>query len=261
MRQNCNLLVLLFVASISAYIPSANGATALFIPSAASQTTKSRKHKHKDAVSAAKAMNSVAFLSQLVALKDTSDVRYFQSNEQETAVASISRGGSGDCVAFQERKLRHRFLRRVVNVARRGTVQLFATAGPDDIDIDESKVDCGKSQEASNVVPGSTTTEYTGNLWFMRNKGIRFRETIRVSEISRDGISATVECITKYRTKGQWHDCSKVVCTMSAADQGINIVTNSEVLVSLPLPGLAGKAVRSKIASAFNSAAQAFFEV
>ena len=39
------------------------------------------------------------------------------------------------------------------------------------------------------------------------------------------------------------------------------MVTNSEVLVSLPLPSLAGKAVRSKISSAFESAAQAFFDV
>lgn len=262
--RNCNFLLLLLVASVAAYIPSANGATALFIPSAPSQTTKNRKRKHKDVVSAAMSMNSVAFLSELVALKDTSDVRYFQSNEQEAALASISRGGGG--VACQKQKTRHRFLRHVVNAARSGTVQLSAAASHNDVDIDGRKSDCNKSPEvniaASNAsFSKSTTTEYTGNLWFMRNKGIRFRETVRVSDISRDGKTATVECITKYRTKGRWHDCSKVTCTLSAADRGINMVTDSEVLVSLPLPGLAGKAVRSKISSAFESAAEAFFDV
>ena len=208
-------------------------------------------------------MNSVAFLSQLVARKDTSDVRYFQSNNQETVVASIARGGGGGGVACRKRKISNHFLRRVVNAARSGTVQLSAATDPEDIENGESKVDCKQDVNvaASNAsLSESTTTEYTGNLWFMRNKGIRFRETVRVSEISRDGESATVECITKYRTKGRWHDCSKVVCTLSAADEGINMVTNSEVLVSLPLPGLAGKAVRSKISSAFESAAQAFFD-
>ena len=262
--RNCNLLLLLLVASVAAYIPSANGATALFIPSAASQTTKSRKRKNKDAVSAARSMNSIAFLSELVALKDTSDVRYFQSNEQaeqEAAVPSISRGGGG--IACQKQKTRHRLLRRIVNAARSGTVQLSAAASHNDVDINGRKTDCNKSPEV-NIAASfskSTTTEYTGNLWFMRNKGIRFRETVRVSDISRDGKTATVECITKYRTKGRWHDCSKVTCTLSAANRGINMVTDSEVLVRLPLPGLAGKAVRSKISLAFESAAQAFFGV
>ena len=213
-------------------------------------------------------MNSVAFLSELVALKDTSDVRYFQSNEQETAVASISRGGGGGGgggVACKKRRSRHNLLRRVVNAARSGSVQLSAAAGQNNVDNDGGRVDCEESQDfnivPSNPLSASTTTEYTGNLWFMRNKGIRFRETVRISEISRDGKTATVECITKYRAKGRWHDCSKVTCKLSAADRGINMVTDSEVLVSLPLPGLAGKAVRSKISSAFESAAEAFFDV
>ena len=262
--RNCNLLLLLLVASVAAYIPSANGATALFIPSAPSQTTKNRKRKHKDVVSAARSMNSVAFLSELVALKDTSDVRYFQSKHQEAAVASISRGGGGGGgIACQKRQTRQRFLRRVVNAARSGTVRLSAAAGNNDVDNDGGNLDCRKSQDAdsNSMSSDSTTTEYTGNLWFMKNKGIRFRETVQVTEISRDGKSATVECITKYRTKGRWHDCSKVTCTLSAADRGIHMVTDSEVLVSLPLPGLAGKAVRYKISSAFESAAEAFFEV
>ena len=269
-HRNCNLLLVLLLAfaSVAAYIPSANGATALFIPSAAARpTTKDRKRRYKDVASAAKSMNSVAFLSELVALKDTSDVSYFrESNHHEPAIATVSRGGGGS-IACRKRKDRKHSLRRVLaRAVRSGTVQLSAAVGHDDIEKDGNKVHCTKSHDAtiaavSNAFSESTTTEYTGNLWFMRSKGIRFRETVRVSEISSDGKTAIVECTTKYRTNGRWHDCSKVVCTLTAVDQGINMATDSEVLVSLPLPGLAGKAVRTKISAAFESAAQAFFNV
>eukprot|EP00563_Minutocellus_polymorphus_P019914 CAMPEP_0197716192 /NCGR_PEP_ID=MMETSP1434-20131217/1167_1 /TAXON_ID=265543 /ORGANISM="Minutocellus polymorphus, Strain CCMP3303" /LENGTH=292 /DNA_ID=CAMNT_0043300513 /DNA_START=153 /DNA_END=1028 /DNA_ORIENTATION=- len=259
-RKQSNVLVLLILASISAYIPNADGAT-LFIPSASLPSKKSRSGNHKDAISAAKSMNSVAFLSKLVALKETSEVRYFQSHQPEPAVANIARGGG---VAGQKQKKKGNFRRRVVTAVQSGTVQL--SAGRDDLD-DETKVDCEKSQDipdggvASNSLSKTTTTEYTGNLWFMRNKGIRFRETVRVSDISSDGKSATVECITKYRTRSGWNDCSKVTCTLSAVDRGITMVTDSKLLVNLPLPGLAGKAVRSKISAAFESAAEDFFDI
>ena len=139
---------------------------------------------------------------------------------------------------------------------RSGTVRL--SAGRDGIH-ELTKVNREESQHFPDGGVATTTTEYTGNLWFMRNKGIRFRETVSVSAVSSDGKYATVECLTKYRTGGKWHDCSKVTCKLSAVDRGINMVTDSEVLVKVPLPGLAGKAVRSKITAAFESAAEAFF--
>jgi len=260
-RRQTNLLVLfILAASIGAYFPYADGATrTLFIPTPLSKKGRSGSNQ-KDVISAAKSMNSVAFLSKLVSLKDTSNVKYFKSHKQELAVANVARGGG---VASQNQRKRGYFLRRVASAARSGTVQL--SAGRDAIH-EETKVD---SEQSHGITDGgvasklseTTTTEYTGNLWFVRNKGIRFRETVSVSDVSSDGKYATVECITTYHTGGKWHDCSKVTCKLVAVDRGINMVTESELLVKVPLPGLAGTAVRSKITAAFESAAEAFFDV
>lgn len=260
-RKHSNLLVLFILASIAAYFPNADGATTFFIPSATPPSKKgSGNSNRKDVLSAAKSMNSVAFLSKLVSFKDTSNVDYFKSQKQEPAVANIARGGG---VASQKQKKRGYFLRRVATAARSGTVRL--SAGRDDIH-EETIVD---SEQSHGITDGgvasklseTTTTEYTGNLWFMRNKGIRFRETVGVSDVSSDGKYATVEVHTKYRTGGKWHDCSRVTCKLSAVDRGINMVTDSELLVKVPFPGLAGKKVRSKITGAFETAAKAFFDV
>lgn len=259
-RRQSNLLVLFILASIGSYFPYADGATrSLFIPTPLSKKGRSGSNQ-KDVISAAKSMNSVAFLSKLVSLKDTSNVEYFKSHKQELAVANVARGGG---VASENQRKRGYFLRRVASAARSGTVQL--SAGRDDIH-EETKVDSDQSHRitdggVASKLSETTTTEYTGNLWFMRNKGIRFRETVSVSDVSGDGKYATVEVGTKYRTGGKWHDCSKVTCKLSAVDRGINMVTDSELLVKVPLPGLAGNAVRSKITAAFESAAEAFFDV
>ena len=259
-RRQSNLLVLFLLASIGAYFPYADGATrTLFIPTPISKKGRSGNNQN-DVIAAAKSMNSVAFLSKLVSLKDTSNVEYFKSHKQEPAVANVARGGG---VAGQNQRKRGYFLRRVASAARSGTVRL--SAGRDDIH-EETKVDSDQSHRITDGGVGSklsetTTTEYTGNLWFMRNKGIRFRETVSVSDVSSDGKYATVECITTYHTGGKWHDCSKVTCKLLAVDRGINMVTESELLGKVPLPGLAGTAVRSKITAAFESAAEAFFDV
>ena len=252
-RKQSNLLFLFILASIGAYFPYADGATrTLFIPMHLSKKDRGGSNQ-KDVISAAKSMNSVAFLSKLVSLKDTSNVEYFTSREHEPAVANVARGGGVDC---RKQKQKGYFLRRVSSAVRSGTVGF--SAGHDDT-YEGTKVDREESQHFPDGGVATTTTEYTGNLWFMRNKGIRFRETVSVSAVSSDGKYATVECLTKYRTGGKWHDCSKVTCKLSAVDRGINMVTDSEVLVKVPLPGLAGKAVRSKITAAFESAAEAFF--
>jgi len=259
-RRQSNLLVLFILASIGAYFPYADGATrSLFIPTPLSKKGRSGSIQ-RNVISAAKSMNSVAFLSKLVSLKDTSNVEYFKSHKQELAAANVARGGG---VASQNQRKQGYFLRRVASAARSGTVQL--SAGRDAIH-EETKVDSDQSHRitdggVASKLSETTTTEYTGNLWFMRNKGIRFRETVSVSDVSSDGKYATVECITTYHTGGKWHDCSKVTCKLSAVDRGINMVTDSELLVKVPLPGLAGNAVRSKITAAFESAAEAFFDV
>ena len=260
--RRSNLLVLFLLASIGAYFPYADGATrTLFIPTPTISKKGRSGSNQSNVIAAAKSMNSVAFLSKLVSLKDTSNVEYFKSHKQEPAVANVARGGG---VAGQNQRKRGYFLRRVASTARSGTVRL--SAGRDDIHEETKDLDSDQSHGitdggVASKLSETTTTEYTGNLWFMRNKGIRFRETVSVSDVSGDGKYATVEVGTKYRTGGKWHDCSKVTCKLSAVDRGINMVTDSELLVKVPLPGLAGKAARSKITAAFESAAEAFFDV
>ena len=69
----------------------------------------------------------------------------------------------------------------------------------------------------------TNTCEYTGKLWFMRRSGIQFRETVRIctedrgssSTMSSSLSSSSVECLTKYKHKNEWVDCSKVICTFA----------------------------------------------
>lgn len=235
----------LFLLSLAIFGASqqqvANGA--VFVPSRQNHGYRS----NKDVISAAQAMNSVAFLSELVKLKDTSDVKFYvggtssNGNEHDDRNTGIS----------SEPKAASQFLRRI-----RGG---FSAAGMQRHLKGEEDVTIKTDTTSSRCKLATTSTEYTGNLWFMPKKGVRFQETVSISNISKDGSSAVVECVTKYRRSGRWVDCSKVICKLSSVEQGIDIVADSIVLVRLPLPGVAGKAVRSKISSSFETAAATFF--
>jgi len=227
-QRNLFLLSLatVYVTWLSAQLRVADGA--VFVSS------RHGRHRNinRDVISAAQAMNSVAFLSELVKLKDTSDVRYYVGGAQ-TPPPDSNKTPSKSAAAH--------FLRRI-----RGE---FSSLG-------DRLQPASKPNSNARSRRSTCCTEYTGHLWFLRNRGIRFMETLRISKISKDGSCATIECITKYRQGGRWVDCSKVTCRLLAVERGIDIVADSIVLVRLPL---AGKAVRSKIASSFESAVSAFF--
>jgi len=116
-----------------------------------------------------------------------------------------------------------------------------------------------------------TITEYKASLWFLSNKskGMRFRETIRILSISPDGQSSTVECISQYHNGSKWVDCSKVICyflSVAISNQNskdntkVKMILDGEVLVWLPLPKTAARAVGKKIINVFEQAALTFFD-
>jgi hypothetical protein len=113
--------------------------------------------------------------------------------------------------------------------------------------------------------------EYIGHLWFVKTNGIKFRETIKVLSISPSGESSTVECSTEYYNGSTWVHCSRIVCVFHSIpiqkledgnvqdrELGVKMALDCELLVWLPLPGAASRAVKRQIGSVFESAARAF---
>ena len=132
-----------------------------------------------------------------------------------------------------------------------------------------------------------TVTEYKGILWFLPQKhcstSIQFRETIRI--ISLVGTKrSTIECLTEYYNgkRGEWVDCSRILCHFTSLNDGdddeeddattttattattttrddtsmtrqskVKMTLDTELLVWLPLPSMASRAVQKKIGSVF----------
>mmetsp|Transcript_1604 Transcript_1604/g.2224 ORF Transcript_1604/g.2224 Transcript_1604/m.2224 type:complete len:308 (-) Transcript_1604:40-963(-) len=130
-----------------------------------------------------------------------------------------------------------------------------------------------------------TVAEYLGKLWFLpKNKGtIKFRETIRILSLGLDGETSTVECHTQYYNGSEWVDCSKVICHFSSLlatnsaeydasagysssssslllQEKVKMTLDCELLVWLPLPSVASKAVRTKIGTIFEEIVAEFFD-
>jgi len=119
----------------------------------------------------------------------------------------------------------------------------------------------------------TSTCEYTGRQpWFKRRGGgIRFRDTIRVRDGGVDGVA--VECLTRYKHKGNWVDCSKVVCRFTipppteedmttgrrTKKSTVRMNMDSEVLLRAPLFGISG-AVKERNIRTFGSAAEDFYK-
>ncbi len=124
----------------------------------------------------------------------------------------------------------------------------------------------------SHTATHETVTEYNAKkIWFLPSlkDGVRFREIIRVISISTDGQSSTVECTTQYHNGSRWVDCSRVICKFSSdvrdsspelQKNKIKMRLENEVLIWLPLPEAAIKAVGKKILSVFEQAALDFFQ-
>jgi len=209
-------------------------------------------------------MNSIAFLKQLVGRKSTSDEVFYQ--EEDTV-------GGGDGA-----------------VARGMTMQARLEQ--------ECRLDDGGESASCAGRRMMNTCEYTGRLWFIKSSvGIRFRETVRICHDDvppgeTEPESVSVECLTRYKHKDDWFDCSKVICrftipspnsdeedgsvfsrrkkkkklvtgktitTTTNTDAPLVMHMDSEILFRAPLFGISG-AVKEKIIRTFGSAAEDFYD-
>ena len=116
-----------------------------------------------------------------------------------------------------------------------------------------------------------SVVEYTGRLWFMNKRGVQFQESVKINNLSECGKYSTIECVTKYKRKNKWVDCSRVMCSFLKSnehdhdgdgnnddDEGLKMKVVSEILVQLPLLG-AGRAVKKHITKTFEAATDSFF--
>lgn len=201
---------------------------------------------------AARAMNTVDFLRELVNLKCTSDETYYchlMQHEHNTK---------------SETELHLTNPKTTLSLGIDPPWNRPPESLPSTGAVQEAKSDSGQENGSATVINPlsySTTCEYTGNLWFLpRNSGIRFRETVRVCHLSPR--SSRVQCDTQYCKNGRWVECCSVVCNFSSdlnppSTEGIalGMIIRSTLLVRIPLPGVAGRVVQKKIASSFKSAA------
>ena len=220
--STCGMQLFLNVPRCSgANFAVASNATAM----TSSEISSSQGNKNNLAQRAARAMNSIAFLKQLVRQKDTSDEMYF----------------------------RH------------------SIHNPVDTDLD---LEYDNTMEKIQPLEIMTSCQYTGILWFLP-KTVRFQESIHIAEISPCGQCTTLECLTQYQTRKQeWVDCSKVTCTFqptvlpsrpgSVSEKettpfvNMEMKVSSEILVKIPMVGIANKAIQRKIRKTFEIAAGSY---
>lgn len=230
----------------------------------ATSTRSSRRRQHHTSkkmhvlspIDAATAINSERFINLLVGEKGSKDVK--------TYTQKLSSSNSGQ----------NRHLSNTWSISK---WMMFGGARSSTDDGSSNDNDSLATSTSANnhahIVPSSsheTITEYKASLWFLSNsKGMRFRETIRILSISPDGQSSTVECISQYHNGSKWVDCSKVICNFSSVsiskqnskdNTKVRMILDGEVLVWLPLPKSASRAVGKKIINVFEQAALTFFD-
>ena len=249
--------------------------------SSSTTTTKPWQKRHQlsrinvvnTASDAATAINSERFMNLLADVKGGVNTSTEQVSEQkQNAVKCISQQQQHNSIIYNQSKEDSSWVLTRWLFGGGGEGQ-DTTDSPSAITTQDAN--CLPIDQGSKIPSSSheTITEYTGRLWFLSNKkgGIRFRETIRVISISSDGQRSTVECISQYYNGNKWIDCSKVVCNFIVTNNNNNghrqrikdkvkMMLEGEVLVPLPLPKVASKAVGKKIITVFEQAALAYFQ-
>lgn len=172
---------------------------------------------------AAELMNSVEFLEELVKDKDTIDEKYYGLYDPDQ-ILSDENSRESENISYGN-----------------GSIALSINSNKEEI-----------SKPISVV-------EYTGILWFLSKRKVQFQESVRITNLSKCGKS-TIECITRYKKKDNWVDCSRVLCSFQEKDnnQGLQMEIGSEILVRLPLLGVGG-ALNKKISVTFENATNSFF--
>lgn len=230
---------------------------------------------------AAVALNSIQFMEMLTGIKNSMDVKTYTksltrqqpiSNDSDIA-SSESNNDTADlatttAIWTKSLSVVSRWFRR------------RAVTHTDDRDTNETTElmynQCSSqstsiwNMASKNTCPShETVSEYVGRLWFLPDsKALKFRETIKIVSLSPDGNSSTVECNTEYHNGSNWVDCSKIVCRFVSVENnvvkgkrlGVKMTLDCELLVWLPLPKAASKAVGKKISSVFESVAIDYFE-
>ncbi|KAL3805728.1 hypothetical protein ACHAW5_010931 [Stephanodiscus triporus] len=247
-------------------LSSVYGATAL-----ASTKHEQRKNGRRDAPSremasamdAAVAMNSIEFISHLTSYKDTTNIKTYTQTTPSSCENTHSTSKNNDSSRGISSWIVGSMKSSGCNVSNK-------SAETKSMDYDHPF--------SNPCTTHATVIEYVAQLWFLpvKREGVRFRETIRVLSISADGRSSTVECTAQYHNGSRWIDCSRVICNFTSVpfvsvennvrrhrnkDQraSVKMSLDGELLVWLPLPKAASKAVGKKIISTFKTAALDFF--
>lgn len=240
------------------------------------------------AADAAIAMNSIAFMNTLCGRKNTADVKTYtqtitssmgHNSMPKTRDSSIEKRNTSKADDYDTTLPTWTLL----SVLFRNEEEVCPEISP------ENDYDSNTIHTAKTTIPPTTShetvAEYIGKLWFLpKNKAtIKFRETIRIISLGLDGETSTVECHTQYYDGQDWIDCSKVICHFSSVSnyqEGIKTNMNIDdassssislqkkvkmkleckLLVWLPLPSIASKAVRKKISSVFEEIVAEFFD-
>jgi len=244
---------------------------------------------------AALALNSVQFMEMLVGTKNSADVNtYMQKHstpKDNTSPSTKSQMEASDPAPTSTWNLVSSILgrRNRIHVDAESIPSAFHVHGGGNLhDFVDSPLTSTSSKPIEKSCPEHVTvSEYVGRLWFLSDNqgGIKFRETVRVISVADDGNSSAVECNTQYHNGSKWVDCSKIICRFSSIPsisgggdetslsgkelsprggegEGMKVSMNldCELLVWLPLPKAATKAVTKKISSVFENVAINFFE-
>mmetsp|Transcript_28166 Transcript_28166/g.56658 ORF Transcript_28166/g.56658 Transcript_28166/m.56658 type:complete len:305 (-) Transcript_28166:1705-2619(-) len=248
------------------------------------------------AADAALAINSIKFMNTLCGRKNTADVRTFT----QSITSSMGNTNNVHVQTKNDSCIEKRNASRddddetlwtLLNVFFRNEEQQDC---PEIISPEENSDPNSSSSlhnKSNTSLPQSTSThetvaEYIGKLWFLpKDKGtIKFRETIRIISLGLNGETSTVECHTQYYNGSEWVDCSKVLChftslstnyqqvrtdminddgdaaSPASLQQKVKMTLDCELLVWLPLPSVASKAVQKKISSVFEEIVAEFFD-
>ena len=261
------------------------------------------------AADAAIALNSIAFMNSLCRRKNTADVRTFTQSitasssmvmhpKQHDVAASVHNSNDESCIEKKKQSASKDDddtlpVWTLVNVFFRNEKQQHCPqekliTSPETTTAQRNNNNNSKLHTQPTTTSHKTVAEYMGKLWFLpKDKGtIQFRETIRIVSLGLDGGTSTVECLTEYYNgKGEWVDCSRVLCHFSSLDMTydevkrgetfdvgstadddvsllqskVKMTLDCELLVWLPLPSVASKAVQKKISSVFEEIVTEFF--
>ncbi len=215
---------------------------------------------------AAMAMNSIGFITHLASYKESDDIKSYKQSMQPSDFKKSNNNETTSTRGFYSWIGLGGIMNRSNNT--RSTSHLLG--------FNNGESNHQSTSHYSQTTAHETVTEYNARkIWFLPSlkEGVRFREIIRVLSISTDGRSSTVECTTQYHNGSRWVDCARVLCKFSSDvkdstpelrknDHGpkrIKMCLENEVLIWLPLPKAAIKAVGKKILSVFEQAALDFF--